>query len=85
MFGDESDAIGESGYSTGAIIAMLVLAPLLVYCGLAIGAKRWHDRNKSGWWNLIGFIPYIGSIWQFVECGSMRGTHGSNNYGGDPT
>ena len=51
---------------------------------LAISAKRWHDRDKSGWWNLVGFIPLIGSIWSLVECGFLSGTNGSNRFGGNP-
>jgi uncharacterized membrane protein YhaH (DUF805 family) len=61
-----------------------VLAVPLVWASLAIGVKRWHDRGKSGWWTLIAVVPYIGSIWSFVECGCLRGTPGPNPYGPDP-
>lgn len=46
--------------------------------------RRFHDRGKSGWWSLISFIPYIGGIWILVECGCLKGTDGSNQYGDDP-
>jgi uncharacterized membrane protein YhaH (DUF805 family) len=52
---------------------------------MAIYVKRWQDRDKSGWWILIGFVPIIGGIWAFVECGCLRGTMGDNRYGPDPT
>ena len=52
--------------------------------GLATATKRYHDRNKSGWWILIVFVPVIGAIWYFVECGFLRGTRGPNPYGPDP-
>lgn len=68
--------------------ALLILIPFylcLIYSGLAVGVKRWHDRGKSGWWTLIAFVPYIGGIWQFIECGCLRGTQGPNQYGEDPT
>jgi uncharacterized membrane protein YhaH (DUF805 family) len=29
---------------------------------LAVTVRRLHDTNKSGWWLLIGFVPYIGAI-----------------------
>ena len=29
---------------------------------LAVTARRLHDINKSGWWQLIGYIYYIGII-----------------------
>ena len=79
-----------SSESSGVLIGVggLLMIPLLVFgvwSGLAIGVKRWHDRDKSGWWMLIGIIPYIGGIWQLIECGCLRGTEGPNRFGGDPT
>jgi uncharacterized membrane protein YhaH (DUF805 family) len=67
---------------------LVLLVPLgffAVWIGFAVGIKRWHDRDKSGWWVLIGVIPYIGAIWQLIECGCLRGTEGPNRFGGDPT
>jgi uncharacterized membrane protein YhaH (DUF805 family) len=46
-----------------------------------IATKRWHDRDKSGWWNLISFIPLVGTIWYLVECGCLPGTVGQNRFG----
>ena len=66
-------------------ILLIPLGFFFIWSGWAVGVKRWHDRDKSGWWMLIGFIPYIGGIWQFIECGCLRGTEGPNRYGGDPT
>ena len=56
----------------------------LIWFGLAIQVKRWHDRDKSGWWVLIGLVPVIGGIWALVECGFLRGTPGANRFGPDP-
>ena len=61
------------------IVILLTLWP-----SLAVYTKRWHDRNKSGWWSLIMFVPIIGGIWMLVELGFLRGTEGANNYGPDP-
>ena len=55
-----------------------------MWTNYAVHAKRWHDRDKSGWWSLIGLIPYIGGIWVLVECGFLKGTDGPNQYGEDP-
>lgn len=57
----------------------------VVWVSLAMQAKRWHDRNKSAWWILIGLIPVIGGIWAFVETGCLRGTVGPNRFGDDLT
>jgi uncharacterized membrane protein YhaH (DUF805 family) len=58
---------------------------LAIWIALALHAKRWHDRGKSGWWTLIVLVPFIGAIWLFVELGCLRGTVGPNQYGADPT
>jgi len=62
-----------------AVVALVLLIP-----SLAVAVKRYHDRNKSGWWILIVFIPIIGLIWYIVELGFLPGTPGPNRYGPDP-
>jgi uncharacterized membrane protein YhaH (DUF805 family) len=56
----------------------------LVWSGICVGIKRFHDRDKSGWWILIQLVPLIGGIWYFVEAGCLRGTVGANRFGPDP-
>ncbi|MDD2600239.1 MAG: DUF805 domain-containing protein [Kiritimatiellae bacterium] len=56
----------------------------LIWPSVAIAAKRWHDRGKSGWWYLISFIPFIGPLWVVIELGFLSGTHGPNRFGYDP-
>ena len=53
----------------------------MLWPGLALQIKRWHDRNKSGWWVLINFIPLIGVIWAIIENGFLSGNSGENQYG----
>lgn len=65
-----------------ALCAVVYVA--LIWFGLAIQIKRWHDRNKSGWWVLIGLVPVIGGIWALVETGFLSGTPGDNRFGPDP-
>jgi uncharacterized membrane protein YhaH (DUF805 family) len=64
-------------------LGMAAMVPLL-WMNLAVTVKRWHDRNKSGAWLLIGLIPYIGALWSMIELGFLRGTEGPNTYGPDP-
>lgn len=66
----------------GPVYSIVALAS--IYIGLAIYAKRWHDRDKSGWWSLIALVPIIGGIWMLVECGILEGTKGPNRFGPDP-
>lgn len=64
---------------------LILLACLVIgYSSLAVAAKRWHDRDKSGWWSLVALVPVIGVIWMFVENGFLPGTRGPNRFGPDP-
>ena len=69
-------------FSTSVFALMLFI--LTIYSGYPIAVKRWHDRDKSGWWVLIEWIPIIGSIWTFIECGFLKGTDGPNRFGLSP-
>ena len=65
-----------------ALLAVIYLVDL--YVGLALGAKRCHDRDKSAWFLAIGLIPLIGAIWLFIELGILDGTQGPNRFGPSP-
>ena len=49
---------------------------------LAMGVRRLHDTDRSGWWWLIGFIPLIGGI-VLIVFWCLEGTRGSNRFGPD--
>jgi uncharacterized membrane protein YhaH (DUF805 family) len=51
---------------------------------IAVIGKRCHDRDKSGWWTLLAYVPIIGNIWSLVELGFIRGNKGPNRFGVDP-
>ena len=57
---------------------------LIAWPAIAISVKRWHDRDKSGWWVLIAFVPLIGQLWLLVVNGFLRGTRGPNRFGEEP-
>jgi uncharacterized membrane protein YhaH (DUF805 family) len=71
---EEVDQVGP-----GDFFALLFILPIL-----AIDIKRLHDRNRSGWFILINFVPVVGSIWFLIEVGLLAGTDGPNRYGEDP-
>jgi uncharacterized membrane protein YhaH (DUF805 family) len=73
----------ESFPEIGKIVLGLLLLPLALL-GIIVQIKRWHDRDKSGWWVLINFVPCIGGLWSLIECGFLKGTDGPNQYGPDP-
>jgi uncharacterized membrane protein YhaH (DUF805 family) len=80
----------EGSYNvTGAksVPYLILIFGYIAFCiwsGICIGVKRYHDRNKSGWWLLIQLVPLIGATWYFIEAGCLRGTAGPNRFGPDP-
>lgn len=44
----------------GPLTLLLWLATLCP--NIAVGVRRLHDTNRSGWWMLIGIVPYAISI-----------------------
>jgi uncharacterized membrane protein YhaH (DUF805 family) len=61
----------------------LVMVIALFWASIAINTKRWHDHEKSGWYQLLGLVPFV-NIWVFIKTGFLRGTEGPNKYGPDP-
>jgi len=59
----------------GAIIILVLIIPMVWFLW-AQGAKRCHDLDKSGWWQIIPFYPLV-LIFQ-------DGQAGSNQYGRNP-
>ena len=49
---------------------------------IAIGVRRLHDLDRSGWWLLLSFIPLVGAIILLVWFCS-KGTEGPNRFGPD--
>jgi uncharacterized membrane protein YhaH (DUF805 family) len=72
---------GEASAAEDPIIFVTVVAYFWIL--LASHAKRWHDLGRSGWWQLVGLIPF-GGIYVLVMCGCVRGDTGPNYYGPDP-
>lgn len=81
---DPQDPAAVNRTMGALMVPLMILVLVFLWPTLAIYAKRWHDRGKSGWWTLIILIPLIGPIWVLVELGFLRGTEGPNQYGPDP-
>ena len=82
MSGDPEQIASAIGPLAGVVIFVFVV--IATWISIAVAVKRYHDRNKSGWWVLIVLVPVIGGLWYLIECGFLRGTPGPNNYGPDP-
>ena len=57
------------------IFIVIILIPQL-----AVGCRRLHDTNKSGWWVFIAGIPIIGTIILFYWL-SLPGDDKKNRFG----
>jgi uncharacterized membrane protein YhaH (DUF805 family) len=74
--------IRSGTYGTGPIQGIVQLALLLPT--LAVGVRRLHDTSRSGWWLLIGLIPFVGWIILlvfFVQDSQPANQHGPNPKG----
>jgi uncharacterized membrane protein YhaH (DUF805 family) len=75
-----TDVMTQSADQSIARLGFVIMIAL-VWPSLAVQTKRWHDRNRSGFWNLILFVPIVGAIWGMTELGFLPGTAGANLYG----
>ena len=71
----EQTASVDGGRALDAIFNVATIIP-----SLAVAARRLHDTDRSGWWQLLVFIPVIGWILLLIWL-CQRGTPGSNRFG----
>jgi len=62
----------------GWLISLAFFVP-----SIAVGARRLHDTDRSGWLQLLGLIPLAGLIILIVFW-VQEGTPGENKYGSNP-
>ena len=68
----------------GIVVFVLDIAYALatVVPTLAVAIRRLHDSGLSGWWYLVGFVPYVGGIVLLVLC--CLDSADDNKYGPNP-
>ena len=74
--------VGEYWFGTDGILYCIVCL-VLILPSLSCSVRRLHDKDKSGWWLLVEFIPLIGGIVLLVWFISV-GNFGKNHFGDDP-
>ncbi|MGN9911173.1 DUF805 domain-containing protein [Phytohabitans sp. LJ34] len=74
---DSSSSLWSAGL-VGTIVNLALLLP-----SLAVGVRRLHDTNRSGWWLLIALIPLVGAIVLIVFM-VQDSTPGPNRFGPSP-
>ncbi|MDH3738351.1 MAG: DUF805 domain-containing protein [Alphaproteobacteria bacterium] len=75
------DLVLFPGNQVSPINALFSLALFLP--SLAVGARRLHDIDKSGFWLLLWLLPIIGWIILIVWA-IKRGDEANNRFGSDP-
>jgi len=75
--------------SDNPAIAIIFMAPAWLYIvamivpSLAVTVRRLHDTGRSGWWILIGLVPFVGGIILLVfYCTDSQ--PGPNEFGPNP-
>src|SRR5262245_3816835 len=63
-----------------SLILYYLAALALFLPSLAIQWRRLHDTGRSGWWWLIGFVPFIGWIVLLIFY-LQQSDEGANEYG----
>lgn len=74
---------GAEGFGTIGGILITIFGLGIIVPSIAVQVRRFHDQDKSGWFVLLGFIPFIGGLIVFVFM-LLEGTDGPNQYGPDP-
>ncbi len=60
------------------IAGLLVLWP-----SIAMGIKRWHDRDRAWWWVLLGVIPIV-NLYAYFCLLFLGGSPHINQFGENP-
>ena len=76
-FIDRSLGFASADTGVGLLSGIYSLAVFLP--SLAVMVRRLHDTGRSGWWVLIGLIPFIG--WIVLLIFALLESTGDNEYG----
>ncbi|MGE5624396.1 MAG: DUF805 domain-containing protein [Bacillota bacterium] len=66
----------------GIVILCLIYIAAIVY-GIALGVRRLHDLDKSGWWLLLSLVPLV-NLGLAIYMLFFSGTIGENRFGPQP-
>jgi uncharacterized membrane protein YhaH (DUF805 family) len=75
-------SIDQSLALIGTLLLVVYYLAVLVP-SLAVVVRRLHDTGRSGWWFLVGFVPFVGGIILLVFL-VQDSAPGENEYGKNP-
>lgn len=67
----------SAGNFLSTLVALFFFLP-----SLAVFFRRLHDTGRSGWWILLGLIPFIGAVVLLIF--TILPSEGANKYGEAP-
>ena len=73
----------RTNFSFIFVIITWLLYFMAFYITIWAYIKRLHDLDRTAWWMLVLFIPFI-SIGLAIYCGFFKWTEGPNRFGSDP-
>ena len=75
--------IPAATHSSGIVVLFGIIVTIawiyIALVGLALTIRRLHDIDRSGWWVLIGLVPFVGGIVLLVFT-LLEGTPGPNRF-----
>lgn len=77
------DAIIGTDYGRGGGLLQTIYGLAVLIPSIAVGIRRLHDTDRSGWWILIALVPCVGFIVLLIFY-IQHGTRGANRFGPDP-
>lgn len=85
LLGVIGGVFGSAGEgASGLFLVLFGIFVLAIFIpALAVQVRRFHDQDRSGWFVLLNFIPYVGGLIVLVFM-VLEGTRGPNRFGPDP-
>jgi len=82
IFLDDLFSIGTKDQPNGIVTIVLSILLFIIFWILIAGtAKRLHDLNHSGWWQLLGYILPFAQLFFWLWLIIWKGNEGPNKYG----
>jgi len=69
-----------AGSGDSVLVAFVLLSIVYAIATVSYGIRRLHDFDKSGWWYLLGFVPFANFVLAVILL-FAPGTQGENTFG----
>lgn len=75
--------LGSSAKSPALLVAAFVVTVMSLLPAVAVTVRRLHDTDHSGWWSLIGLVPFVGTVVMLIFL-CTESEPGENRFGPCP-